>query len=103
MASSEGPGRDVAYLILGNYGGTMKGVGPTVFLAAFGSHCSCLLSPDEKLIFLLIVRKRPAENCKLVRAAIRSRRDSRETADDLLASFRSTTLCAREAVIKVFR
>lgn len=58
MASSEGPGRDVAYLILGNYGGTMKGAGPDgCVLSAFGGHCSCPLSHGEKLIFLLIVRK----------------------------------------------
>lgn len=35
MASSVGPGRDVvAYLILGNYGGTMKGAGRPCSAAA---------------------------------------------------------------------
>jgi len=39
MASSEGLGRDVvAYLILGNYGGTMKGAGRSC--SAFDGHCS---------------------------------------------------------------
>ena len=57
--------RDVAYLILGNYGGTMKGarsLSLSLFLSlyiyiysCFGGHCSCPLSFDENLIFLLIM------------------------------------------------
>lgn len=54
MASSEGLGRDVvAYLILGNYGGTMKGAGRLVFCLGR----PLLLSLDEKLILLLITQK----------------------------------------------
>jgi len=51
MVSANGPGRDVAYLILGNYGGTMKGAanGYVLPLAA-------IAFTRERLIFLLIIR-----------------------------------------------
>lgn len=52
ITSSERVQGDVAYLILGNYGGTMKGA---TVPCAFGGHCSCPLSFDENLIFLLII------------------------------------------------
>lgn len=55
MARSVGPGRDVvAYLILENYGGTMKGAGrPCPASAAIAPQPFWIL--DERLIFLLII------------------------------------------------
>lgn len=48
IASSDDPGRVVAYLILGNYGGTMKGANGRVLLsAAIAFAC-------QRIIFLLI-------------------------------------------------
>lgn len=54
MASSNGPGRDVvAYLILGNYGGTMKGAANGRVLPS-----AAIAFARERLIFLLIIPER---------------------------------------------
>lgn len=52
MASSDDPGRDVvAYLILGNYSGTMKGANGRVLPSA------AIAFARQRLIFLLIIQK----------------------------------------------
>lgn len=51
MASFDDPGRDVAYLILRNYGGTMKGANGRVLFSV------AIAVAHQKLIFLLIVQK----------------------------------------------
>lgn len=57
--------RCIAYLILGNYGGTMKGAVLRPY-SVFSSHCSYLLSLDEKLIFLLIIRQKSRDPRRLM-------------------------------------